>query len=231
MALTEVPGPLIGAGRAADVYDLGDGRVLRRYRSRVDMQPEAEMMRHLERAGFPVPKVYDAAGTDLVMAKLDGPDMLADLGRRPWRARRHGRLLARLHNQLHQIEAPAGWPGTLGPGRTVQHLDLHPGNVMLTSRGPVVIDWTNARAGAAGADVAMAFLLMASSEVDGLPLPVRPVLSAVRSELLRFFLRAVADDPRPYIVSVTRHRLKDRNTRPSEADWLRQKLAQTGPAG
>ena len=28
------PGPLIGTGRAADVYDIGDGRVLRRYRDR-----------------------------------------------------------------------------------------------------------------------------------------------------------------------------------------------------
>ena len=28
----EMPGPLIGAGRSADVYDIGDGRVLRRYR-------------------------------------------------------------------------------------------------------------------------------------------------------------------------------------------------------
>ena len=42
------------------------------------------------------------------------------------------------------------------------HLDLHPGNVMFTARGPVVIDWTNARAGAPAADVAMAYLIMAS---------------------------------------------------------------------
>lgn len=34
--------------------------------------------------------------------------------------------------------------------RLVLHLDFHPANVMLTSGGPVVIDWTNARAGPAG---------------------------------------------------------------------------------
>ncbi len=28
----ELPGTLVGAGRNADVYDIGDGRVLRRYR-------------------------------------------------------------------------------------------------------------------------------------------------------------------------------------------------------
>src|SRR5580693_1192815 len=149
MSSTEPPGPLLGAGRAADVFDIGNGRVLRRYRTSIDAGPEAEMMRHLDEAGFPVPKVYDTDGPDLVMERLDGRDMLAELGRKPWLAGRHGRLLARLHNRLHQIHAPDGWPGTLGSGHAVQHLDLHPGNVMLTSRGPVVIDWTNARAGAA----------------------------------------------------------------------------------
>ncbi len=29
---TELPGTLLGAGRNADVYDVGGGRVLRRYR-------------------------------------------------------------------------------------------------------------------------------------------------------------------------------------------------------
>jgi aminoglycoside phosphotransferase (APT) family kinase protein len=45
----------------------------------------------------------------------------------------------------------------------VLHLDLHPANVMLTGGGPVVIDWTNARVGPAGADVAMAYLIMGSA--------------------------------------------------------------------
>jgi Ser/Thr protein kinase RdoA (MazF antagonist) len=51
-------------------------------------------------------------------------------------------------------------------GDEVLHLDLHPANVMLTSSGPVVIDGTNARAGPAGPIVAMAYLIMGSSEVD-----------------------------------------------------------------
>jgi hypothetical protein len=44
-----LPGTLIGAGRNADVYDIGDGRVLRRYRDgrearRVTL--EAQVMMH-----------------------------------------------------------------------------------------------------------------------------------------------------------------------------------------
>jgi hypothetical protein len=45
MARAEPPGPLIGAGRAADVYDIGGGRVLRRYRVPFDVEPEAAVMR------------------------------------------------------------------------------------------------------------------------------------------------------------------------------------------
>src|SRR5450432_1213985 len=134
------PGQLIGSGRAADVYDAGHGRVLRRYRASHDAVPEAELMKYLYAAGFPVPEVYQADGRDLVMERLGGTDMLADLTRRPWLAGRHGRTLASLHDRLHEIDAPAGLRQAFTGGSQVLHLDLHPGNVMLTDRGPVVID-------------------------------------------------------------------------------------------
>jgi Ser/Thr protein kinase RdoA (MazF antagonist) len=226
MPASDAPGRLIGAGRAADVYAISAGRVLRRYRTSFDVQPEAEMMHHLSQAGYPVPVVYDAHGSDLEMERLDGRDMLADVTRRPWLARRHARTLADLHNRLHQIAAPPGWPEVVGPGGMVLHLDLHPRNVMLTSRGPVVIDWSNARSGPAGADVAMAYLIMASSEVDDLPLLVRGAVSALRGAFIRHFLRAAKDDPAPYLARVARHRMTDRNVRPSEADWLARRAAE-----
>ena len=163
------PGVLIGRGRAADVYALDDRRVLRRYRTSYSCTAEADLMRYLRQAGFPVPAVFDADGTDLVMERLDGRDMLADLASRPWQTARHARVLARLHDRLHQIAAPEGLRQPFGSGDRVVHLDLHPRNVMLTPGGPVVIDWTNAAAGPAGADVAMADLIMASSDVDDLP--------------------------------------------------------------
>jgi tRNA A-37 threonylcarbamoyl transferase component Bud32 len=220
MAGAEPPGPLIGAGRAADVYDIGAGRVLRRYRVPLDMAPEAAVMRHLHRAGFPVPEVYDVAGSDLVMERLDGRDMLADLSRRPWLVRRHGATLAALHNRLHEIPAPAGLAPAFGPGDRVLHLDLHPANVMLTSRGPVVIDWSNARAGPAGADVAMAYLIMASSDTDLIPAALRPLVGRLRAVLIRQFLAAARDDPGAHVARVARERARDRSVRPAEADRL-----------
>ena len=230
MPPSDPPGPLIGAGRSADVYAIGPGRVLRRYRTPMDVQSEATLMRHLDGAGFPVPKVFDAHGSDLVMERLDGRDMLTDLGRRPWLARRHARTLADMHNRLHQIAAPPGWPQPLGPGDKVLHLDLHPGNIMLTSRGPVVIDWSNKAAGPAGADVAMAYLIMASSELDDLPVLVRPAVSSVRAAVIRHFLLGARDDPAPHMATVARLRMTDPKVRPSEAGWLARKVAEVEQA-
>jgi len=53
----EMPGTLVGAGRNADVFDVGDGRVLRRYRDgrearRVDT--EAQVMVRARAAGVPL---------------------------------------------------------------------------------------------------------------------------------------------------------------------------------
>lgn len=227
MSTSKPPGELVGAGRAADVYAIGTGRVLRRTRyPGYDSVPEATIMRHLAAHGFPVPEVFDADGTDLVMERLDGRDMLIDLSKRPWLARNHARLLAEMHNALHQIEAPAGMPHLFGPGNRVMHLDLHPGNIMLTSRGPYVIDWPNASAGPGGADVAMAYLIMASSDTDGVPAMVRPFVGAVRAQVIKTLLATVTDDPWPHIAEVVEVRLRDRNVRPSEAVRLRQLAAE-----
>ena len=216
------PGVLIARGRAADVYALDARRVLRRYRTPFSCAAEADLMRYLRQAGYPVPEVFAVDGPDLVMERLDGRDMLADLASRPWRAARYARVLAGLHDQLHRIAAPEGLRRPFGSGDRVVHLDLHPGNVMLTPGGPVVIDWTNAAAAPAGADVAMADLIMASSDVDDLPAWLRPAAGGLRRIFLRRFRAAVRDDPGPYLAEVARYRLKDPNVRPTEAERLRR---------
>jgi aminoglycoside phosphotransferase (APT) family kinase protein len=220
MICGDQPGPLIGAGRAADVYALGGQRVLRRYRNGDSAEREAGVMAYLAEAGFPVPRVYDANGPDLVLERLAGRDMLADLSGRPWLVRQHARTLAGLHDRLHAIAAPPSLQAQFGPGDRVLHLDLHPGNVMLTAAGPVVIDWTNVAAGAPAADVAMAWLIIATSEVDAPPLLLRPAISSIRAVLLRRFRALVRDDPGPQLARVARARIADRNTRPAEAQCL-----------
>ena len=149
---------LLAKGRAADVYDLGDGTVLRRYRESFDTGHEAQIMRKVAEAGYPVPAVHSADGSDLVMERVDGPTMLTELSRRPWLVLQQADLLARLMLRLHEIPVIGGH---------VLHGDLHPENVLLSSKGPVVIDWSAARVGAWADDVAMTWLIVATSVPDG----------------------------------------------------------------
>ena len=72
----------------------------------------------------------------LVLELVDGPTMAADGLANAGTRDAHAKTLAELHDRLHRI------PG-LEQG-TLLHLDLHPENVLMSRRGPVVIDWTNA---------------------------------------------------------------------------------------
>lgn len=224
------PGPLIGTGRAADVYDIGNGRVLRRYRSDHDSTIEAASMRAAWAAGYPVPEVYEADGRDLVMEHLQGPTMLKSLGDRPWRFRRIADQLAELHTRLAALPTDGlEIPVRFDAAECLVHLDLHPGNVMLTARGPVVIDWSNAGMGPRGADVATTWILLTIGEADDLPVALRPFVGAIRGLLLRRFLHGV-ERPDPRVIRmVADHRLQDWNLRPSELDKLRRFLEEFAP--
>lgn len=147
--------PLRHGGRASTIELLPDGRLLRRGG---DPAREAALMRLVRDQGFPVPRVDEVRVDGLVMERVAGPTMGEDLRRRPWRARRHMTTLADLHARLHAIPHD---------GATLVHYDLHPLNVLISRAGPVVIDWTNAGAGDPDADVALSWLILATSA--GLP--------------------------------------------------------------
>jgi aminoglycoside phosphotransferase (APT) family kinase protein len=158
--LTE-PG-LIGVGRASKVYDLGDGTVLRRTSAPEDLDREALVMRHAHAREYPVPRVVELRPDGLVLERVDGPTMLADLRRRVWLLQRHVRTLVDLQRRLHAIDAPPDL-ASAGEGAKLLHLDFHPDNVLLSPTGPVVIDWTNARRGDPPLDVAMTWVIAATS--------------------------------------------------------------------
>src|SRR6266545_2303217 len=129
---------LIGAGRDAELFDLGGGRVLRRPRRPRPMDAEAAFMGRVRAAGYPAPEVFEVRPDGLVMERLEGPTMLDDLAAHPWRVGRHARTLAELHVRLHRIAAEDGLPGPFGApvaGDVLVHGDLHPDNVVLASSG------------------------------------------------------------------------------------------------
>ncbi|MET8969801.1 phosphotransferase [Streptomyces hydrogenans] len=150
---------LLGRGRTADVYATDDGAwVLRRYRDGGDTAREAALMVRLAGAGYPVPAVREATGPDLVMERLRGPSLSEAVLAGTHTPEEAGRLLAELLTRLHAV--PGG----------VAHLDLHPENVVLAERGPVVIDWRTAREDTdPGLDRAMTALLLAEVAVSPAP--------------------------------------------------------------
>ncbi|GAA2110790.1 phosphotransferase [Kitasatospora saccharophila] len=154
------PGELLGTGRTADVFALPDGRVLRRYRTGADARGEAELMAHLAAHGYPVPAAWPGERpTDLLMERLDGPTVARAVTTGTLAPGDAGRLLADLLRRLHAVP-----PRTAArPGDRLLHLDLHPENVLLTARGPVVIDWATATEGDPGLDVAMSAVILAQA--------------------------------------------------------------------
>jgi aminoglycoside phosphotransferase (APT) family kinase protein len=145
---------VLASGRASEIVDLGDGRVLRRFKRRGDPGREAAIMEHALRSGFPVPRVLDVRDDALVLERIEGPTMLAWMRRRPWRIASGAGLLAELHARLHRIPFE---------NEQLVHLDLHPDNVLLSPGGPIVIDWTNARAGAPSFDLAVTWVICATT--------------------------------------------------------------------
>lgn len=216
------PGRLIGRGRSADVYELGEGRVLRRYRVARTAELEASVMTHVRAHGFPAPEVFDAEGPDMVLQRLDGPTMLADLGRRPSTLFTHARLLAELGRRLHAIPPPPGLRRPFGEGEALLHLDLHPDNVILTADGPMLIDWPNVAVGPPEADTADAWVILATAPLDGAPLVSR----LGRHVFLAAFLHAAGRKAAARILpTVADFRLGDRNMTPDEAVRIKR-LAQ-----
>lgn len=212
---------LIARGRDADVFALDASRVVRRYRhGGQSTEHEARLMAHLAACGYPVPEVYEATGPEMVLERLTGPTMLEELGRRPWQVRHLGRMLGGLHDRLHALPAPAWLPARFGTGGDdrVLHLDLHPGNVVLTGRGPVVIDWSNARAGDPAADLAMTLVTVGSADVPGFTVRLG------RGLLLRAVRGGSRSDPGPRLADAAAAKLADPNLRPAEAAWLRRRV-------
>jgi aminoglycoside phosphotransferase (APT) family kinase protein len=215
---------LVGAGRRADVYDLGGGKVLRRYRDPAVMAGrEAEVMAHARTHGVPVPEVFDVSGGDIVMEHVLGPTMLNDLSRRPWTLDRHARMLAALHNTVHAVPALSWLRAPFGDGPALLHTDLHPGNVILTEAGPRLIDWEGAARGPAEADMALTWVIIATSQVPG-PLVQRTVAGTVQALFARRYLAAVQPLAPSWLAAAARHRLDDPGLLGSEAAVLRRLL-------
>ena len=123
----------------------------------------------------------------LIYERVSGMSMLQDMNARPWMSLKHARTLAELQAQINQLsisglhsykegllysiqhaphlsdslrEKTMNLLLALKDGEKVCHGDFHPGNVLMTERGAVVIDWMTANTGNPWADVARTDLLL-----------------------------------------------------------------------
>jgi len=123
----------------------------------------------------------------IVYQRVTGFSMLDDMRKRPWLLLRHARSLADLQARFHRLTVPglhAYRDGlrhsisraphlpepqraralklleTLPDGQSLCHGDFHPGNVLISARGPVVIDWMTASLGDPWADVARTSMIL-----------------------------------------------------------------------
>jgi aminoglycoside phosphotransferase (APT) family kinase protein len=126
----------------------------------------------------------------MVMERVDGPDMLTLIGRKPWTVERIGRVSGELQAALNNVKAPEELrplraytrerieripvPAELEhlrgfaldrleglpDGDVICHGDYHPGNIIDGKNGPMIIDWPNVSRGDGDADFARSMLTL-----------------------------------------------------------------------
>ena len=105
-----VDGVLIANGRTAEVYDRGDGKILKLF---YDWAPhewvkyEFDIGFLLNSSGVPAPKVYETVNIDgrqgIIYQKVEGKTLLNLIQEKPWKVIGYSRLLARLQSEVHMI--------------------------------------------------------------------------------------------------------------------------------
>src|ERR1039458_5746159 len=218
------PGTLLASGRDADIFEYGATRVLRRSRNARSMKREARTMEFVHAHGYPIPRVDEVSpdGTELILERIAGVNMIDALGTTPWKAKRFGRVLADLHTQLHDLTAPE-WvlPASIGAGTQLLHMDLHPLNVMMSTHGPIVIDWANAVRGDPNTDVALTWTLISAGEVPTTGVKGK-LVGQIRARLIRGFIGAFDHDAiERHVNAVVEWKSKDPNMSDSEVASMR----------
>lgn len=150
----------------------------------------------------------------VIYERLEGPSLINYATARPWTILRSAHLMAELHAQMHACR-PSGLPAQreqlqnkiqdarplpdaakqaalnalaqLPDDSVLCHGDFHPDNITLSARGPVILDWADARCGHPLADVARTTLLM---QYAALPphIPGRRLIELGRALWYRLYL-------------------------------------------
>jgi uncharacterized protein (TIGR02172 family) len=152
----------------------------------------------------------------VIYERINGPSLLAELTNHPARLRRIMRTLAETHADLHSrtvatlprvhqmlaqritgvVKLSEAQRGAilraleaLPDADTLCHGDFHPDNVLLSSHGPLVIDWENAALGDPLADVARTLMLFRAHFCHVHSLKTRALVRSALHYLSSLYLR------------------------------------------
>jgi len=151
----------------------------------------------------------------IIYERVDGPSMLEELISKPGEAGHFVDIFAKLHAEMHSLEV-TGLPSQrrqieekiraaevlsedgrkaalktlhrLPDGVAVCHGDFHPDNILMSPRGPVIIDWVDATKGNPHADIARTILLIQQGELPPGKEDAEHILS-LRGLLIKAYLR------------------------------------------
>jgi len=127
-------GPKIAAGRTAEVFLYGPGRVLKLFREdwgQALAQIEFENTRHANQLGLRAPKVFEISTFNgrpgIVFEFAEGETLTSLILKEPWKMVWGGRLLARLHAGIHDNRSDLFPPLKIGlERRLVEYPNIEP---------------------------------------------------------------------------------------------------------
>jgi uncharacterized protein (TIGR02172 family) len=154
----------------------------------------------------------------IVFERVSGPSLIQYVQSRPWALFAAANLLAELHARLHGCVGPAELPShhellraridaatdqtqaerdaahrtlaALPDGNALCHGDFHPDNILMTIKGPVIIDWERAARGDPSGDVAYTSrLFRRAGPPERTPAHIRLLFTASRTLLHRAYMR------------------------------------------
>ena len=153
----------------------------------------------------------------IVFEYVHGVSLMQELQQHPWRLHSVAHQMAQLQVQINQTPAPAGLPSqheqmirnidrssdlsenekdqikavlsSLPEEKMFCHGDFHPDNVILSAKGPVIIDWLTAASGSAAGDLSRSVMIL---ETSTLP----PAISQPRQFVINSFRKRLVDDYR-----------------------------------
>lgn len=160
----------------------------------------------------------------IIYERVDGPSMLEVIEARPLNMVRQITLLGELHADMHthqgtglpsqrqrlihKLNGAALLPGmlkeaalealnNLPDGNKVCHGDFHPGNILMTTAGAIVIDWIDASCGNPIADVARTLVLIKAAHLPSNSLfgwLVRLGRQSITANYLRSYFKHAQDE-------------------------------------